>query len=132
MKFSLILINILLGCSLLYEVAAQTASTGLPVDPETNKITYKDVVNQEGNPGYLYDKAIQWFGYYYLSPASVFSVQDRTNGKVEGLGRLRIISSIPRGLPRKSASSLQSRGSGASRWRRISCCAYLGWRRRCP
>ncbi|MEI6888602.1 MAG: DUF4468 domain-containing protein [Bacteroidales bacterium] len=93
MKFSLILINILLGCSLLYEVAAQTASTGLPLDPETNKITYKDVVNQEGNPGYLYDKAIQWFGYYYLSPASVFSVQDRTNGKVEGLGRLRIYNS---------------------------------------
>ena len=93
MKLSVLTFSILLGFSSFFPVAAQTASSGLPVDPETKKITYKDVVTQEGTPGYLYDKAIQWFNYYYLSPASVFAVQDRVNGKVEGLGRLRIYNS---------------------------------------
>ena len=79
----------MMGCSLAFSVAGQTATPVLPIDPDTKKIIYRDVVNQEGNPGYLYDKAIQWFNYYYLSPASVFSVQDRVNGKVEGLGRAR-------------------------------------------
>jgi hypothetical protein len=90
MKLSVFTFSILAGCACFFSVAAQTASPGLPIDPETKKITYKDVITQEGNPGYLYDKAIQWFNYYYLSPASVFSVQDRVNGKVEGIGRLKI------------------------------------------
>jgi len=90
MKLSVFTSGIIIGCACFFSVVAQTASSVVPVDPETNKITYKEVVNQEGNPGYLYDKAIQWFGYYYLNAASVFSVQDRVNGKVEGIGRLRI------------------------------------------
>ena len=90
MKLSVLTISVILACSCFSSVCAQTAPSGLPVDPETRKITYKEVVTQEGNPGYLYDKAIQWFSFYYLRPASVFSVQDRVNGKVEGLGRLRV------------------------------------------
>ncbi|MEI7490142.1 MAG: DUF4468 domain-containing protein [Bacteroidota bacterium] len=80
----------ILACLCFNTVIAQTSSAVLPIDPDTKKITYRDIVTQEGNPGYLYDKAIQWFNYYYLSPASVFSVQDRVNGKIEGLGRLRL------------------------------------------
>lgn len=91
MKLSVLAFNIVLGSGCFFSVAAQTASSGTPVDPETKKITYKEVVTQEGTPGYLYDKSIQWFNYYYLSPASVFSVQDRVNGKVEGQGRLRLV-----------------------------------------
>jgi hypothetical protein len=66
------------------------AAGGLPVDPETGKIMYRAVVDQEGTPGYLYDKAVQWFGYYYLNPQSIYSVQDKTNGKIEGNGRMKI------------------------------------------
>ncbi len=65
-------------------------SHNLPVDPESKKIMYRDVVDQEGTPAYLYDKAIEWFGYYYLNPQSVYTVQDKVNGKVEGVGRLKI------------------------------------------
>ncbi|MCX6280993.1 MAG: DUF4468 domain-containing protein [Bacteroidetes bacterium] len=90
MKSPVFVFSIIPGCILAITTIGQTVSSGLPVDPDSKKITYRDVVNQEGNPGYLYDKAIQWFNYYYLSPASVFSVQDRVNGKVEGLGRVRV------------------------------------------
>lgn len=90
MRNKIITLVLLLATVFTFKTWAQTASGSLPVDPETRKITYRDVVNQEGNPGYLYDKSIQWFNYYYLNPASIYSVQDRVNGKVEGQGRLRI------------------------------------------
>jgi hypothetical protein len=90
MKLPVFILTLIIGSLALIRVAAQNTSPGLPVDPETKKITYREVVNQEGNPGYLYDKAIQWFGYYYLNAQAVFSVQDKTNGKVEGIGRLKI------------------------------------------
>jgi hypothetical protein len=62
----------------------------IPVDSATKKIMYRDVVSQEGTPAYLYDRAVEWFGFYFLNAQSVFSVQDKVNGKVEGIGRLRI------------------------------------------
>ncbi|MEI6434479.1 MAG: DUF4468 domain-containing protein [Bacteroidota bacterium] len=68
----------------------QQAATNLPIDPDTKKIMYRAVVEEPGTPVYLYDKAIGWFGYYYLTPQSVYSVQDKVNGKIEGFGRMKI------------------------------------------
>ncbi len=62
----------------------------LPVDPDSKKITYREVVEEAGTPVYLYDKAVGWFRYYYLNPQSVYSVQDKVNGKIEGTGRMKI------------------------------------------
>jgi hypothetical protein len=90
MKLPVLITALTIGSVTFLRLAAQNPSPTLPVDPETKKITYREVVNQEGNPGYLYDKAIQWFGYYYLNAQSVFSLQDKTNGKVEGVGRMKI------------------------------------------
>jgi hypothetical protein len=68
----------------------QTQPYNLPVDPDSKKIMYREVVDQEGKPAYLYDKAIEWFGYYYLNAQSVYTVQNKENGKIEGLGRMKI------------------------------------------
>lgn len=68
----------------------QTQPSNLPIDPESRKIMYRGVVEQQGTPAYLYDKAIEWFGYYYLNPQSVYSVQNKENGKIEGVGRMKI------------------------------------------
>jgi hypothetical protein len=62
----------------------------VPVDPDTKTIMYREVVNEQGLPGYLYDKAIEWFRFYYPNPTAVYTVQDRVNGKVEGIGRMKI------------------------------------------
>ena len=62
----------------------------VPVDPDTKTIMYREVVSEQGNPGYLYDKAIEWFRSYYPNPTAVYTVQDRVNGKVEGIGRMKI------------------------------------------
>lgn len=72
-------------------VAQEVVNTpNLPVDPESNKIIYRDVVEENGDPGYLYNKAMEWFNYYYLSPTSIFNIQDRVNGKIEGTARMSI------------------------------------------
>jgi len=67
-----------------------TDAYNLPIDPDSKKIVYREVVNENEDPGYLYNKAIEWFNYYYLSPTSVFNVQDKVNGKIEGTGRMGI------------------------------------------
>ena len=68
----------------------QTPAPNLPIDPDSKKIMYREVVPQQGTPAYLYDRAIEWFGFYYVNAAAVFSVQDKVNGKVEGIGRMKV------------------------------------------
>ncbi len=83
---------VLLQCMLSLQLFAQqqVQPYNLPVDPESKKILYREVVEQQGNPAYLYNKCIEWFGYYYPNPQSIYSVQDKENGKIEGLGRLKV------------------------------------------
>lgn len=68
----------------------QLQSYNLPVDQDSKKIMFREVVDEAGSPAYLYDKAIEWFGYYYPNAQSVFTVQSKENGKIEGLGRMKI------------------------------------------
>ncbi|MDP1622960.1 MAG: DUF4468 domain-containing protein [Bacteroidales bacterium] len=68
----------------------QAQPSQLPIDPDSKKIMYREVVEQEGSPAYLYIKAIEWFGYYYLNPQSVYTVQSKENGKIDGVGRMKI------------------------------------------
>ena len=63
----------------------------LPIDPDSKKVMYRAVVDEPGTPVYLYDKAIGWFGYYYANPQTVYTVQDKVNGRIEGLGRMKIV-----------------------------------------
>ena len=71
-------------------VAAQDnpPSSSVPVDKDSGKIMYREVVNEPGNPGYLYNKAMEWFNYYYINPTSIFNIQDKLNGKIEGTARM--------------------------------------------
>jgi hypothetical protein len=68
----------------------QPPAANLPIDADSKKIMYRGVVEQPGTAAYLYDRAIEWFGYYYVNAQSVFSVQDKENGKIEGTGRMKI------------------------------------------
>lgn len=62
----------------------------IPIDSTTKLITYREVVNQEGNKDVLFDRGMAWMRVYYLSPNSVANVMDKANGKIEGIGRLRV------------------------------------------
>jgi hypothetical protein len=62
----------------------------LPIDPDSKLIMYREVVNQDGKADVLYDRGASWFSSFYKSPSSVFKVQDKVNGKIEGNGRFAI------------------------------------------
>lgn len=81
---------LLMCCALGLAATLNAQTSAIPVDPDTKKIMYRGVVDQEGKADYLYDKAITWFGSYYPNPQSVYSVQDKVNGKVEGIARLKV------------------------------------------
>lgn len=68
----------------------QTVTPDIPVDPDTKKIMYRAVIEEQGSSEYLYNKAIEWFTYYYVNPSAVFTVQDKVNGRIEGTGRMKI------------------------------------------
>lgn len=81
---------LIIGCFACAFSGVRAQTPAIPVDPETKKIMYRAVVDQQGDPNYLYDKAIAWFAYYYPNPQAVYSVQDKVNGKVEGVARIKV------------------------------------------
>ena len=84
-----LIFNILI--SLIYFIPTLVVSqdppdiSGIPVDPDTKKIKYQEVVQEKGDPGYLYKQAMLWFNYYYINPTSLFTVQDNINGKIAAI-----------------------------------------------
>ena len=69
---------------------ANTQTPKIPVDPDSKLIMYREVVDQEGNKDILYDRGSSWFSSFYKSPSSVLKIQDKVNGKIEGMGRFVI------------------------------------------
>ena len=78
----------------------------IPVDPDSKLIMYKEVVEQEGVKDILYDRGASWFSSFYKSPSSVLKIQDKVNGKLEGLGRFVISYVDEQGL-KKDAGMIQ-------------------------
>jgi hypothetical protein len=62
----------------------------MPVDPDSKTIRYREVVTQEGSKDVLFDRGMGWLRTYYVSPSAVANVMDKPNGKIEGIGRLRV------------------------------------------
>ncbi len=89
-----LLLICLVGFTTLFSVQMiaqdQVVTPDVPVDPDSKKIMYREVIQEKGDPGYLYNKAMEWFNYYYINPTSLFKIQDRINGKIEGTGRMKI------------------------------------------
>jgi hypothetical protein len=86
------LFAIIIALLTVVNVSAQQSQPihNLPVDSASKLIQFREVVNQEGNPGILYDRGASWFSTFYKSPTSVLKVQDRVNSKLEGAGRFTI------------------------------------------
>ena len=71
---------------------AQQHSNTIPVDSSSKTIMYREVVSQDGVKDILYDRCAEWFRSYYVNPTSVFRIQDKVNGKIEGTGRFKLYS----------------------------------------
>ncbi len=70
----------------------------LPVNKNSNKIEYSEVVNVEGKPGELYTRAIAWINSFFKNASDVTKVRDESNGIIEGKHRIRLMSMIEEGV----------------------------------
>jgi hypothetical protein len=74
--FSMILVAAFLGIPVFAQKAA------IPVDEDTKLITYKEVVQQEGEVNKLYNTAIAWINANYKNPNEVTTIREPENGKL--------------------------------------------------
>ena len=52
------------------------ASAQVPVDEDTKLITYQEVVEMDGTPDTLYNRATKWVNGHYKNPQSVLITRD--------------------------------------------------------
>ena len=73
-----------------FNLKAQDVSAIVPVDPDTKLITYKEVVTVPGNPGELFNRAIEWINKQYKNPTDATKVRNPATGLIEIIHRIEI------------------------------------------
>lgn len=64
----------------------------LPIDERTNLVTYQDVVQEEGTPQVLYDRAMDWIKKYYKNTTEVIKNADAEKHVIDMRSSVRIFS----------------------------------------
>jgi hypothetical protein len=67
-----------------------TVTPKIPVDSVTKKITYTEVVQQQGTKDTLYNRALRWCNSTFKNAQDVTKIRDKENGKVEGISRFKV------------------------------------------
>ncbi len=80
----------------IYQSGAQ--SKDLPVDKETNLITYQEVVQEKGTKQEFFNRAIEWINDYYKNPVDVTKTRDPESGTIKGLHRFKFYNTDETGL----------------------------------
>ncbi len=91
-RLFLVLTTLLLSVTVLFaqKKGEEIPVPELPIDEDTQLVTYKEVVNEQGTPQVLYDRALAWAKKYYNNKSEVFKVTDRENGILEIRSSVRI------------------------------------------
>jgi hypothetical protein len=83
-------INLLLTALIIIAAVKTVRSQNLPVDEDTKKITYQEVVKEVGTPNSMYKQAIAWINSFYPNPSDVTRIRDEANAKIEIKHRIKI------------------------------------------
>ena len=62
----------------------------IPIDEDTQRVKFQDVVEEEGDKYELFKRSIYWLNDTYKDPVRVTSVRDKETGKIVGRHRFRI------------------------------------------
>jgi len=85
-----IVILFTLGIIINNQLNAQDSTNPVPINSETNKITYQEVVKAKGTADDLYIRGIAWINSFYPNPTGVTNVRNREDAVVEGVARFKI------------------------------------------
>lgn len=80
-----------------YSSSVEKNTYGMPVDPETGKIIYTEVVNEKGDAGVLFDRAYSWAKAYFPNFSSAIKTRDHEAGLIEGNTRFKVHSTDKKG-----------------------------------
>lgn len=69
----------------------------LPIDEDTKLVTYKEVVQQQGSPEVLYDRALKWVKNYYKNNESIIKETNREKGIIVLRPSIRIYTILKNG-----------------------------------
>ena len=64
----------------------------MPIDDETQLITYQEVIQEKGSATELYDRAMKWAKTFYKNTAEVIKSADREKGIIDFRSSVRIYS----------------------------------------
>jgi len=84
-KISAIIVSLLLLCiNSIFAQEEATTRAQLPINRDTQKITYQEIVDQQGSADELYVKSMDWLNAFFSNPPGICSTMDRENAKIEG------------------------------------------------
>lgn len=83
-KFSVVLITLFSFSN----VFSQETPSKMPIDENTGKITYKEVVQEEGSRNELFNRAIEWINKEYKNPVAVTRVRNPATGTIDIVHRI--------------------------------------------
>ena len=63
----------------------------MPINKETNFITYSAVTDIQATKDELYKRGINFFNSNYKNPSDVLKIQDPDGGEIEGVARFKIL-----------------------------------------
>lgn len=82
-----------------FSIPQQERNTyNMPIDKETGKITYVEVVKEDGTTVELYDRAFLWAKKYFVNISSAIKTRDREAGLMSGTQRFKVQSTDKKGI----------------------------------
>lgn len=91
--------NLLITATFLVFSACLMSQVSLPIDPETNLVSYEEILDEEGTAAELFERALAWFNSHYPNPRNVIQETDKDLGKITGKHKFKIQIPDKKGIP---------------------------------
>jgi len=85
------IIFLITGLSLLASAQTTTyTAPRMPIDSNTKKITYVEVITQTGTKDTLFNRAIEWCNKFFKNAQSATTTRNKDDGKIAGTYRFKV------------------------------------------
>lgn len=89
-KIISLLIILTAGLAAVAQVGKVEGTDRIPVNPNTNLITFQEVVQEEGSQKDHFERASEWLHHYFKQPVYVTQVRDASSGLIKGKHQFEI------------------------------------------
>jgi len=79
------------GIAVIAQVGKVEGTERIPVNPNTNLITFQEVVQLESSQEDHFNRASEWLNHYFKQPLHVTKVRDAANGLIKGKHQFELV-----------------------------------------